>query len=163
MEHYFPGPILSLGLLRHPQFLSGIHKKLDKYSNFNTDDCKVEALNMLKRWPLFGASFFNIQVSKSAVLNEGATLLIYNLLFCCVSCWCYQIKWRLYPSKSDTICGFLILVCYTLGFSFLNFKTIKFNGSFIYCNFCDLSVINMVIRDTCSSFEVAFIYHGCER
>ncbi|XP_067942053.1 unconventional myosin-XV-like [Watersipora subatra] len=61
VESYFPGPVLSLGLLRHQQFLDGVNRKLARLTNFSSEDCKVEALNMLKRWPLFGASFFSIQ------------------------------------------------------------------------------------------------------
>ena len=64
IDNYLPGPILSLGLLKHQQFLSGVQDRLQRLINFNATDCKLEALNLLRKWPLFGASFFNIQVGR---------------------------------------------------------------------------------------------------
>ncbi|KAF6029804.1 Myo15 [Bugula neritina] len=77
VDSYFPGSILSLSLLRHSQFLDGIQKKLNVLVNCNDFECKLEVMNMLKKWPLFGASFFNIQCLTEPKIT-GECLLAVN-------------------------------------------------------------------------------------
>jgi len=78
IDNYLPGPILSLGLLRHQQFLTGVQDRLEqRLINYNTTDCKLEALHLLKKWPLFGASFFIIQCLTEPKIT-GECLLAVN-------------------------------------------------------------------------------------
>ena len=52
-----------MGILKPTQFLHGVQLKLDRLVHYSDVDCKVELVNLLKKWPLFGASFFKVQVS----------------------------------------------------------------------------------------------------
>lgn len=92
IERYLPGQILSLGILKHSQYLSGVQSKLTRLVNYSELDCKIEMISMLKRWPLFGASFFRIQVSwatglflydsNSVIKNSANGFIVSTIHFC---------------------------------------------------------------------------------